>query len=192
MGKSTVAAFLQKADFPVVDTDTIARELTVAGGAALPEIVRVFGREVLANDGGLNRPVMADQVFHDAKKRLQLESILHPMIRFAWQEQVRPFRGVEEKRILVVIPLLFETACEGEFDRVVCVACRPEEQQERLRVRGWSDSQANARIKAQWPIERKICSSDMVIWTSCRLEWTYRQLAEEFGLELQAAHGWDA
>lgn len=188
MGKSTISAFLQDAGFPVVDTDILARELTVAEGAALPEIVRVFGRGVLAVDGGLNRSLMADRIFRNEECRGQLEAILHPRIRSAWQEQVQGFRDDSERLIFVVIPLLFETACAAELDRVVCVACRAQEQMDRLRERGWSEAHANARIEAQWPIERKIGLADVVIWTSCQLHYSYRQLTDTFGLDQKLDH----
>ena len=59
MGKSTIASMLSDSGREVVDTDLIARQLTVANGEAMPEIVSSFGAEVITSDGGLNRAAMA-------------------------------------------------------------------------------------------------------------------------------------
>jgi dephospho-CoA kinase len=181
MGKSTIASMLSDSGREVVDTDLIARQLTVTNGEAMPEIVSAFGAEVITSDGGLNRAAMAERIFNRSKDRLLLESILHPRIRRAWQDRVSLFRNRESDPIFVVIPLLFETSAEKEFDHIVCVACALSEQQNRLRDRGFSESHAEARIRSQWSIERKMDLSDTIVWTSCRLEITQRQLADTLG-----------
>ena len=66
-GKSTVAAMLPASDaVRAVDTDRIARELTLPGGAAMPAVQAAFGAGVVAGDGGLDRAAMRDLVFADA------------------------------------------------------------------------------------------------------------------------------
>ena len=53
-GKTTVADYFASLGAAVVDTDVIAHELTVAQGAAMPEIEAAFGDSVLLADGGLD------------------------------------------------------------------------------------------------------------------------------------------
>jgi dephospho-CoA kinase len=181
MGKSTIASMLSASGREVVDTDFIARQLTLPNGEAIPEILSSFGPEVIASDGGLNRAAMAERIFNRSQDRLLLESILHPRIRRIWQDRVSTFRTRKSDPIFVVIPLLFETRSEQEFDHIVCVACTLNEQQNRLRDRGFSESHAEARIGSQWSIEKKMDLSDTVVWTSCRLEITKRQLGDPLG-----------
>jgi dephospho-CoA kinase len=71
---------------------------------------------------------------------------------------------------VVVIPLLFETAAERLFDTVVCTACSSESQRERLLKRGWSEEESAQRIRAQWPVERKMSQSRFVVWTEGSVE----------------------
>ena len=182
MGKSTVASMLSDTGREVVDTDVLARNLTIANGEAMPEILSSFGSEVIASDGGLNRAAMAEKIFNRPEDRLLLESILHPRIRRAWQDRVSLFRVRKCESIFVVIPLLFETRSEREFDHIICVACASSEQQSRLRERGFSESHAEARIRSQWSIEQKMSLSDTVVWTSCRMETTQRQLRDTLEL----------
>lgn len=175
MGKTSLADLLQEFGFPVLDADALARELTAPGGESLPAIVQVFGSSVLDAEGGLDRRRVAKIVFKNSDKRKQLERILHPRIRLIWKNRVAPFRSHEAGPIFVVIPLLYETGAEDEFDFIVCVACRSEEQRERLAIRGWSEDHIQQRLEAQWAIDRKMRLADMVVWTSCSFAATVRQ-----------------
>lgn len=175
MGKTFLSGLLEKFRFPVLDADVLARELTEPGGEALPAIVQIFGSSVLDSEGGLNRRRVAEIVFKNSEKRKQLERVLHPRIRLLWRDRVAPFRSQEAGPIFVVIPLLYEVGAEDELDFIVCVACRREEQRERLAIRGWSEDHIQQRLKAQWAIERKMRLADMVVWTSCSFAATVRQ-----------------
>ena len=170
-----------------MDTDEIARQLVSSGQPALAEIRDCFGATVIAPDGSLLRDRLAKIVFADIKARHQLEAILHPRIRAAWLAQVETWRaapmpsdgGRRENRAVafVVIPLLFETAAEDQFDKIICVACSPAAQQERLAARGWSDEQSRQRIAAQWPVEQKIARAHFVLWTEGKLTAHAQQAA---------------
>ena len=176
MGKSTLAEMVKTTGALVVDTDQIARELTVPGGDAMVEIRDSFGVGVIAEDGGLDRQAMAARVFENEAERGRLETILHPRIRDTWQKAVSAYRGKGDRWSFVVIPLLFETGSEEEFDHILCVACQRKDQEERLLERGFSAEHARLRIESQWDIEKKMRLSDWVIWTSCRQELTRIQL----------------
>ncbi len=82
-GKSTVAAMLRNAKVPVVDADELARQVIEKNSPGLHELVKVFGADVLNNDGTLNRKRLALIVFSDDRALSQLESILHPKIALA-------------------------------------------------------------------------------------------------------------
>ena len=71
-GKSTVAALLAGRGAAVVDTDAIARRLTLAGGAGIAPIAAAFGTDVIAPDGALDRARMRERVFADPDAKLCL------------------------------------------------------------------------------------------------------------------------
>jgi dephospho-CoA kinase len=177
MGKSTVTSMLEQSGVPVVDTDMVAREIVEPGQPALAEITAAFGAEVISADGRLRRDEVARRVFSDEVLRHRLEAITHPRIRAAWRARVEEWRTAGRERAAVVIPLLFETAAEKEFDAVLCVACSARTQQERLRARGWSDEEIRQRKAAQWPVEKKLALCHGVIWTEGVLEVTATQVA---------------
>jgi dephospho-CoA kinase len=165
MGKSAAATFFCERGLPVVDTDILARDLVEPGQPALAEIERAFGPEIINPDGQLRRDRLAARVFADTNGRQQLEAILHPRIRSAWKQRVDAWRAEGQSRAVVVIPLLFETNAESEFDSTICVACSAATQRERLAQRGWSEDEITRRIAAQLPTDQKIARSDFVIWT---------------------------
>lgn len=176
MGKSTVAQLLQQRGVAVADTDVLARKVVEPGQPALAAIQEMFGAAVLAPDGSLRRDELARRVFGSDMARKQLEAILHPRIRALWQAQVAEWRAAGVKLGVVVIPLLFETNVAKSFDKVICVACSPASQQQRLADRSWSAEQIQQRIGAQWPIEKKLTQADYVIWTEGGSDVTITQL----------------
>ena len=165
MGKSTAADFLRERGVPIIDTDTIAREIVEPGQPALDEVRRAFGEGVIDAAGCLRRDQLARIVFSDSDARQKLEAILHPRIRMIWQAQLESWRREGRPTAVVVIPLLFETDAAGGFDRTICVACSGVTQRQRLRDRGWSDDEIDRRIAAQMPVGKKLAVADHVVWT---------------------------
>ncbi len=175
MGKSTSASLLSLGGLPVIDTDVVAREIVEPGQPALVQIAEAFGSEMVDSCGELDRSRLASLVFASPDRLRLLESILHPLIRRRWAEQVAAWRSEGRPAGVVVIPLLFETGAQAEFDAVFCTACSDRTQWERLRARGWPDDQIEQRLQAQWPVERKIAASTHVIWTEGAMEIHRRQ-----------------
>ncbi|MDO4696304.1 MAG: dephospho-CoA kinase [Neisseria sp.] len=118
-GKSQAAAAFAVRGVPLIDADGISRSLTAAGGAALPEIRRVFGSGVFDGDT-LDRAALRDAVFSRPAVRQQLEDIMFPLIfQKIRTEQARHAAAVYG---IIEIPLLaenpvFQTLC----DRILTV-----------------------------------------------------------------------
>lgn len=180
MGKTTVAGLLQERGVPVVDTDDLARQLVQPGQPALEEICQTFGANLKDSTGELRRDALAKIVFADATARSKLEAILHPRIRQLWKTQLIAWREEGRSAAAVVIPLLYETQAESEFDSIICVACSEATQRRRLTQRGWSQEQITQRIAAQLPINEKMLRSTHVVWTEGDLQTSAEQLSRIF------------
>ena len=72
-GKSEVTNYLISKGYTVVDADKMSREMTSAGGKAIPYIREHFGPAFILEDGSLNRAAMRDLVFRDPSKKKLLE-----------------------------------------------------------------------------------------------------------------------
>ena len=176
MGKSTSAELLSQRGLPVVDTDQLARQVVEPGQPALEEIKESFGADILDAHGQLRRDLLAQRIFAHETHRQRLEAILHPRIRALWLAKVEAWRAEKAESGVVVIPLLFETNAERYFDIIICVACSAETQRKRLLERGWTAEQIAQRLRAQWPIGKKMIASHFVIWTEGGLEIHAEQL----------------
>ncbi len=183
MGKSTVGDQLVRKGEKLIDTDQLARKMVEPGQHALEEIRAEFGPETVNAEGMLDRSALARIVFTSTEARKRLEAILHPPIRAAWREMVERWGKAGEPRAIVMIPLLFETAAEKEFGRVICVACSREVQNRRLAARGWTSAEIEQRVAAQWPIIRKMDQADGVIWNESSLEVCEAQTARLITIE---------
>jgi dephospho-CoA kinase len=181
MGKTTCAAWIASRDIPVIDTDQLARQLVEPGQPALEDIARRYGSQVIDPAGRLHREQLATIIFADTAARSDLEAILHPRIREAWRGAVQRWRSEGRRQGVVVIPLLYETGAERELDQVICAACSPRTQAQRLRERGWSDEQIHQRAAAQLPADEKVARADRVVWTEGIREVTWAQLRAILG-----------
>jgi len=146
-GKSTVAGLLQACGAHLVDTDAIARSLTLPGGAAMPAVVHAFGPHSVAADGALDRAHMRALVFADATAKARLEAILHPMIGTEARRQAALAAG---RPVVFDVPLLAESRhWRDRVDRVLVVDCAASTQVARVAQRpGWT-AEAAARVVAQ-------------------------------------------
>lgn len=177
MGKSTAARILRERGVAVIDTDDLARQVVQPGQPALVEILQAFGADLQDSTGQLRREALAAIVFNDSAARARLEAITHPRIAGLWRLQLQAWRAEGRPTAVVVIPLLFETKVESEFDAVICLACTKATQQQRLSVRSWSAEQIEQRLAAQLAVAEKMLRSQYVVWTEGAVTTTTRQLA---------------
>jgi len=186
-GKSTVAQMFAALGAAVVSADELSREVVAPGMPALAEVAAAFGREILNDDGGLDREKLGRQVFADAQARRRLESILHPAIRRLSEEKLARLRNSSAPLIVYEAPLLFEAGAEGRVDAVLTVCVDADEQLQRLSERdGFSADEARARVAAQMPQAEKAERSEYVMQNSGSLEALRAQVSALFE-ELTAA-----
>ena len=177
-GKSYCLRRFASLGVPVVDADALARDVVAPGTPGLDAVIARFGRGVLTPDGFLDRPALGRIVFGDARARAALEAIIHPEV----YRRIRDWFAnlpLATRVAVADIPLVFETGQDHEFDRVIVAACDAEEQVRRVKARdGLTDTEARARLWAQWPIEEKINRATAVIWTDRGFAETDRQVSE--------------
>jgi dephospho-CoA kinase len=161
-GKSAAAAEFERLGASVVDTDAIAHELTQAGGAALPEVERIFGTGVIGESGAMDRKKMRERVFADPVARKALEALLHPIIR---EESLRQIRAASGPYVIHVVPLLVESPdYRRRVDRVLVIDAPEEAQIQRVRARsGLSENEVRAIVASQVTRAERLAAADDVI-----------------------------
>ncbi len=165
-GKSTVAAQLGLRGAAVIDADQISRSLTAPEGAALPEIARVFGPELIDASGALDRTRMRELVFQQPSARQQLEAIVHPLVAQQTSRQVEQATVAGCRLIVHDIPLLVESGrWPAMLDAVLVVDCRTETQIARVIARNGLQREAvQAIISAQATRAARLAAADWVLY----------------------------
>ena len=161
-GKSAAADEFARLGATVVDTDAIAHELTGPGGAAVPEVKRLFGSAFVDPAGAMNRKRMRDLVFSDPEEKQRLEGLLHPMIR---TESTRRIAAATGPYVVHVVPLLVESPGYRErFGRVLVVDCPEALQIERVRQRsGLPEEEVRRILSTQAQRDKRLAAADDVI-----------------------------
>jgi dephospho-CoA kinase len=160
-GKSAAADEFGRLGASVVDTDVISHALTGKGGAAVPEVERVFGKGFVV-DGAMDRKRMRDHVFADPAAKRSLERLLHPMIR---EESARRIAAASGPYVVHVVPLLIESPdYRKRVDRVLVVDCPEETQVARVRARSrLPEDEVRAIMRGQTSRAGRLAAADDVI-----------------------------
>lgn len=175
-GKTYVANRLRAAGVPIVDADVLAREVVALGTPALAAVRQRFGPDVIRRDGTMDRIRVGQIIFKDKRARQDLEAIIHPAVQKAVDKY---FSSLPKKTPFAVadIPLLYETGRENQFSDVIVVACPRAMQLERVMERNkLTKEDAERRLAAQWPIEKKIEKATFVIRTDGTFDETDAQV----------------
>ncbi|GGZ30967.1 dephospho-CoA kinase [Streptomyces poonensis] len=176
-GKSEVSRLLVECGAVLVDADRIAREVVAPGTPGLAAVVDAFGEEVLAGDGGLDRPKLGSIVFADPERLAVLNSIVHPLVR----DRSRELESAAAEDAVVVhdVPLLTENGLSPLYDLVIVVDADPATQLDRLvRLRGMTEDDARARMAAQATREQRREIADIVIDNDVPLEELERRVRD--------------
>ena len=155
-GKSTVLTYFKDKGIPYIDADIVAREVVEPSTEGLEAIVDAFGTDVLRDDDGtLNREALGAIVFHNEKKRQQLNGCLKEHIQNRIMELTAHYEELHTPVLLYDIPLLIEGEWYTMMDEVICYV-NESTQIERLMSRnGLTEEEALARINSQMRLEDK-------------------------------------
>lgn len=176
-GKSTVARLLAEHGAWIIDADQLSREVVAPGSPALTRIAELFGPQVIAADGVLERQALRELVFSDPAKRRTLEALLHPAIAELASVRLEEARQAGATVTVYMAPLLIEAGATDRVDEIWVVTVRPEVQLARLMARDRCNlEQAQQIVAAQMPLAEKERFGLVVIENSDSLEETARQV----------------
>ena len=180
-GKSTVAAMMRELGCHILEADALGHQVIAPGGPAYEEVVREFGREILAPDGRIARPSLAAIVFAHPHKLSRLNALVHPPLLAEIDRELARLESADPSGVTVIdAALLIEFNHYNKLDRVVVVWCTPEQQLARLTDpafgRALPREQAQSRIAAQIDLDQKRELADDVIDCSGTIAETRRQV----------------
>jgi len=163
-GKSEVARMLADRGATIIDADELAREAVEPETQALKDIIKRWGKDVLNQDGGLDRAALRQIVFADQNELDALNRIVHPGVTRLRDREIAKARERGDPIVVCVIPLLFERNIVEEFDAIIVVdAPRPLRLERLVATRGLEETEAMNMIASQMPAELKRARADFVI-----------------------------
>ena len=175
-GKSSIVQHIKQLGFPVVDADIIARHLLDQNMPAYNEVVKVFGSEILQENGEINRQLLGALVFNHPDKLQQLDELMAPFLKEKIMSAIKK-ESHNQKLVIVDVPLMYEKGYDEWMDQVAVVYCTPEQQLNRLMKRNQlTEKEAKQRINSQLPIEMKKLLAEIVFDNSANLKQTLEQV----------------
>ena len=128
-GKTSIASIFKSLGVPIIDSDTISKEIILPGKPCFKDIVNEFGEEILTNKGTIDRYKLRDIIFNNDKARIKLENIIHPVV---FENIDTEISLINYPYCLVIIPLLIETKSTERFDRILVIDALESLQFERI------------------------------------------------------------
>ena len=174
-GKSLVAKFLNELGVETIDADDVVHEL-------IPDPAE--------------RKRLAAEVFGNDAKRKELEARIHPRVKDEINRRITESLNHRNESgdshdsvirlfgdsVIVIIPLLFETHWDADYDIICCVRSERDLQISRMMTtRGYTREEAEARLAAQMPVEEKAAKSHYVIDNNGTTEELKFKVAEFVG-----------
>ena len=185
-GKSTVGAMLKELGAAFIDADKVGHRLLREDTQLKQAILQLFGDQILAVEGNIDRRRLAAVVFNDSAALSKLNSISHPAISGAVGEEIRSLRTQGYGVAVVEAPLLVEAGWTKQTDIIWLTIAPPEVVLKRLVEKmGYTEAEAQARIHSQTSNEERIRFASAVINTDTSLE-ELRAKVKEMWLNLKA------
>jgi len=172
-GKSEVLKILERKGFAVFDADKIAKKEMEK---VKEELKERFGKEIVSKQG-IEFKELAKLVFNNRKKLIELNELIHPLVR---QRLEKELKG--RKLVAIEIPLLFESGMENLCDKVLVVFAKKEKILERKEKQGMNKKEVEKRMQNQMKMKDKKKKADVVVENNSdlkELEQKINKLIEE-------------
>lgn len=181
-GKSEVIKMLQQ-NFGgcVIMSDEVARELMQKGNISYQLIVEYFGRDILMDDGEIDRKKLADHVFNNKEALEKLNSMTHPYVKDEIRKLIAEAEASGECRFVALeSAILLECGYEDICDEFWYVYTKPEIRRQRMKeTRNYSDEKVDSVMRNQQPDEAFFKQCSFVIENNTTLSDVYDQLKEK-------------
>jgi dephospho-CoA kinase len=172
MGKSFIANIFKRFSAAIYDADLAVKEII----AEHTQLIAGSFPETYVN-GKIDKNILAEIIFNDRKRRLKLESILHPLVAKKRNEFIRKERYKRTKIIICDIVLLFEKNYQRYFDQVIVASAPKFMQNKRALARNFmNQDKLSAIMKLQMPDYKKRIKASKVIYTGSNKGSVYRQI----------------
>lgn len=176
-GKSTIADLFVELSVPMIDADIVARQVVEKGSLLLVQIAEHFGKQILMENGELDRSALRQIIFHSEAEKMWLNNLLHPAIR---TEMLKQLNETNAPYVLWVVPLLIENKLFEFCDRILVIDVDPTIQLERATKRDQSTVETIKNIMAaQVDRATRLSHADDIIENNLPLSENFENLKQQ-------------
>ena len=177
-GKSTIMNRLKEQyGAYTIQADQVGHLLMKKGQICYDAILKQFGREILAEDGEIDRKKLGSIVFSNRELLLKLNNIIHPAVKQYILDQVEEKRQEGCTLFVMEAALLLEEHYDAICDDLWYIYVNDEVRRARLKAdRGYSDEKITEILENQLEdgIFRERCR--YVVENNGDLDQTYEQM----------------
>lgn len=186
-GKSRVLALLEE-EFgaTVILADEVARQLEEPGQPGLTRLTEYFGREILGEDGHLDRARLAARIFEDTEALEAVNRMIHPLVWENIRDRIAavaaPLEGEQTAlpSLVAIESALFDSRTRSLCQEMWLIDTSDENRISRLMAgRGYSREKCLSIIRNQRSREEFLAFCDVVIDNNGSLEQVRQQIHEQ-------------
>lgn len=177
-GKSRVLGYMeQQHGACICQADHVAWELQLPGEGCYEKIVQTFGREIVQEDGRIDRPKLGSIVFEDAEKLQVLNDIMHPAVKEEIRRRIQKQEETGTALFVLEAALLIEEGYGEICKELWYLHVDRQVRIERLLAsRPYTREKIEKMMASQLSEEAYVAESDRVIENSGTFEETCRQI----------------
>ena len=166
-GKSTVLKLLASRGYPVIDCDKVAHLLQKPGENCYLDIIDAFGKDILNDDGTINRKKLAQIAFSNKENTVKLNSITHHHIIDRVNKLSIEFSNESNNCVFIEAGALFESGLNNNCNKIIVITASEEKLIQRICDRDGIDVRAaQLRLNAQKDITFLIGNSNLILFNN--------------------------
>ena len=170
-GKTEVSRLLGQLGATVINADQVGHEAYTPPSEAWQEVVKAFGKDILQDNGEIDRRKLGGIVFADPDQLAMLNGIMHPRMAAIVREKLENLALHGADVAVVEAAVLFEAGWDALVGEVWTTESPAEKVVDRLQQRnGFAPDEIRKRIASQMPSEERARRSDEVIENDGELE----------------------
>ena len=167
-GKTTVAKYFQKSKIPIFDSDKEVKDLYKEKNTKLIKIIKKIDvKNEIIKKNKINKKILGDIVFNNAKKLKALESCIFKILKKKRIIFLKKNKNLKKKVVVLDTPLLFENNIDVLCDYIVVTKATLKTRTNRvLKRKNMTTSKLKNIIANQMPEKTKINRADFVVQTN--------------------------
>jgi dephospho-CoA kinase len=163
-GKTTISDILRLQGIDVIDSDKVAKKMAEPNSPYLNDIEAVFSKDILLEDGNLNRKKLAQIIYNDKEALKKLNDITFNHVVQEILKKLKDFESQGKEIVGMDVPLLFESGLDKHCTIVIAVTANDDLKIEKICERdNISREVAIKRLKIQHPDDYYVERADIEI-----------------------------